>query len=236
MFNINTTNLNTNEKDTISGNYSALDADVYDAEIKLVYGISSKSSKAEGIELVLLINGQEKNFSLYYSTSEGKIEQLNKKTNQVEAYYRYVLVNSLFNIVLNKNMNQITNNDSSKKFIKKYNYIAKADENIEVNTIPAFEGKKIKVGITNTLINKYSDPSKTINKNEINKFFDSKGYSSSELNRLKEDSTVQPEFINKWLEANKGIIVDKVDKSKVRATTSVGSKSVTELNLDDEEL
>lgn len=236
MLNINLNNLDTTEKDTIGSNYKPLETDVYDAEIKLAYIIDSKSSKAQGIELLLLINGQEKSFSNFFSTSEGKVTQINKETKKEEVYFKYLLVNSLFNLVLNKGMNNLTSNDYSKKFIKKHNYITKTEDNIEVITIPSLESKKIKVAITNTLINKYSDPSKTTSKNEIVKFFNEKGYTSTELENLQKDSTLQPDFINKWLEVHKGKTIDKVDKSKVKDTTSTGSKSVTELNLDDEEL
>ena len=68
------------------------------------------------------------------------------------------------------------------------------------------------------------------------KFFDEKGYTSTELENLQKDPTLQPDFINKWLEVHKGKTADKVDKSKVKDSTSTKAKPITELNLDDEEL
>lgn len=236
MLNINLNNLDTSEKDNVGSNYKALETDIYDAEIKLAYLIESKSSKAKGLELLLLIDGQERSFSIFFSTKEGKYTQINKDTKKEEVYFKLLTLNALFKILLNKDLEQLSNNDWSKKHIKKYNYTLKTDENIEVDTIPSLTGKKIKVAITNILTNNYKDPSKTSNKNDIDKFFDERGYTSSELVNLQKDPTTQPEFITKWLEVHKGKTIDKFDKTKAKVSTSVGSKSVTELNLDDEEL
>ncbi len=233
--NLNLNGIDTTTTDRVGGQNYTLPTDVYDAEISLVYLISSSSSKSRGLELLLKINNEERSFQTYYTNKNDEPFYLDKDKNK-KALPGLLLLSSLTQLTLGKTFDSITSNEFSKKTIKAWDSNAKKELPKEVDIIHSLTGKKVKVAIEQIEQNKYSDASKTEKKNNLVKFFNEKGYTSTEVENLKNDPTLQPEFIAKWLEAYKGKTTDKVDKAKVKATTSVGSKSVTELNLDDEEL
>lgn len=233
--NLNLSGIDTKATDRVGGQGYSLPTDVYDAEIVLAYLISSSSSKSRGLDLTLKINNDEKSFQVYYTNKHDEPFYLDKDKNK-KALPGLLLLSSLTQLTLGKSFDNLSSSDISKKTVKVWDSNAKAELPKEVEIIHSLNGKKVKVAIEQIEQNKYSDSSKTEKKNNLVKFFNEKGYTSTELDNLKDDPTTQPEFINKWLEAYKDKITDKVDKSKVKATTSTGSKSVTELNLDDEEL
>ena len=233
---LNLNGIDTTTVDKIGGKSYSVPTDVYDAEISLAYLISSASSKSRGLDLVLKINNEERSFQTYYTNKNDEPFYIDKKDNTKKALPGLLLLSALTQIVLNKSFDSLGSNDFSKKTIKVWNSDAKKELPKEVDVITNLTGKKVKVALEQIEQNKYSDATKTESKNQIVKFFNDKGYTSTELENLQKDPTTQPEFMTKWLEANKGKITDRVDRSKVKVTTSSGSKSVTELNLDDEEL
>lgn len=235
--NLNLNGIDTTTTDRVGGQGYSLPTDVYDAEIVLAYLISSSSSKSRGLDLTLKINNEEKSFQVYYTNKNDEPFYLDKDKNK-KALPGLLLLSALTQLTIGKSFDALSSSDISKKTVKAWDSNAKAELPKEVEVIHSLNGKKVKVAIEQIEQNKYSDASKTEKKNNLVKFFNEKGYTSTELDNLKDDSTLQPEFINKWLEAYKGKVTDKVDKSKVKATTSNsgGSKSVTELNLEDEEL
>jgi hypothetical protein len=234
--NLNLNGIDTKTTDKVGKQSYFLPTDVYDAEILLAYLISSSSSKSKGLFLVLKINNEEKSFQTYYTNKNDELFYIDKKDNTKKALPGLLLLSALTQITLNKTFDSLGPSDFSKKTIKVWNNDAKTELPKEVDVITSLTGKKVKVALEQIEQNKYSDVTRTEMKNQIVKFFNDKGYTSTELENLQKDPTTQPEFITKWLEVNKDKIVDKVDRSKIKATASVGSKPVTELNLDDEEL
>ena len=82
-------------------------------------------------------------------------------------------------------------------------------------------GKKVKLGIVQTIENKWSNgvqTSETIQKNSIDKVFNEDGFTLNEL--LAEAD--EPEFINTWLDKNKGVTKDK-SKAVASSSGSEGS-------------
>lgn len=233
--NLNLNGIDTKTTDRVGGQSYTLPTDIYDAEIVLAYLISSASSKSRGLDLTLKINNEEKSFQVYYTNKNDEPFYLDKDKNK-KALPGLLLLSALTQLTIGKSFDALSSNDISKKTVKAWDSNAKAELPKEVDIIHSLNGKKVKVAIEQIEQNKYSDASKTEKKNNLVKFFNEKGYTSTEVDNLKDDPTLQPEFINKWLEAYKDKITDKVDKSKVKASISTGSRPVTELNLDDEEL
>lgn len=134
-----------------TGSYNVLDSNVYEAKIKLAYFTKSRSSKAAAVNLVFDIDGTDRKFTIWVLSSEGEITYTNKKTGKKQNTQGYNLVNSICNITLSMNLQDL---ETEKKTVKIYDYNENKDVPQEVDCLYELHGSKLYVAIQKQEVDK----------------------------------------------------------------------------------
>ena len=207
------------ERSADSVGFSALESDVYQATIKQAYGTESGGG-AKAIALELDIDGHTYKETIYFTSGKEKGQKPYYETKQGKKVFLpgYQTLDDLCAVTTEQ---YLASQETEEKKVKVYNKDAKKELPTDVEVLVDLIGKKVKLGIVQTIENKWSNgiqTSETTQKNSIDKVFNEDGFTLNEL--LAEAD--EPEFINAWLAKNKGVTKDK-SKAVASSSGSEGS-------------
>lgn len=207
------------ERSADSVGFSALESDVYEGTIKQAYGTES-DSRAKAIALEIDLNGRTYKETIYFTSGKEKGQKPYYETKQGKKVFLpgYQTLDDLCAVTTEQ---YLASQETEEKKVKVYNKDAKKELPTDVEVLVDLIGKKVKLGIVQTIENKWSNgvqTSETTQKNSIDKVFNEEGFTLNEL--LAEAD--EPEFINTWLDKNKGVTKDK-SKAVASSSGSEGS-------------
>lgn len=207
------------ERSADSVGFSALESDVYEGTIKQAYGTESDSG-AKAIALEIDLNGRTYKETIYFTSGKEKGQKPYYETKQGKKVFLpgYQTLDDLCAVTTEQ---YLASQETEEKKVKVYNKDAKKELPTDVEVLVDLIGKKVKLGIVQTIENKWSNgvqTSETTQKNSIDKVFNEDGFTLNEL--LAEAD--EPEFINTWLDKNKGVTKDK-SKAVASSSGSEGS-------------
>lgn len=191
-------------KDTLGG-FQYLDTDIYTATIKLAYAGESAGG-AMSVSFVFDINGQEHRETFYVTNRQKE----NFFTNGGKKYPLpgYTIVDDICVIASEKPLSE---QETEPKVVKLYNVTAKAEVPTEVPVLVDLIGQKVALGIFKQVENKsvknasgeYEPTEETRELNVVDKVF----HPEVKLTVVEaKTGKTEPDFWNKWLEKNKGIV------------------------------
>ena len=212
------------ERDIISG--QKLDTDIYAAKLKMVYVDKSKSGAAN-INFMLDVNGQNYNETVYVTNKSGQNTYTCKKTGKKKLLPGFQQVNTVCKLLLNKEISAAV---LEEKMINIYDYELSKEVPMKRQVLTELIGENAHVAIQKVLQNKQvkadsgdyvNDPTgETRETNEIVKWFNA---DKQTLPEFAEES--EAKFFQKWLDANKGKVKDKVQKVATSTATSTPTGS-----------
>lgn len=238
------------EVDIIYGGGSRiLPSNVYDFIIETAYILKS-SGGALGLALsVKAKTGEFFKDIVYFTTKDdtGNVNYyINKKTKKKEFLMGYNQAHAIGLLACGKGIAKLMKL-TEKKVINLWDFGAKKEMPTTVDMVSDLEGKSITLGIIEKLVNaqvpgankgdKYEDdPSgKTKKKNSLDKIFRTKDHLTYAEILSKE---TEPKFYKKWLEANEGKVIERLDKDvkaiKPGTTTTTNTKASDGASADDE--
>jgi hypothetical protein len=223
------------DDDTIGGNYSLFDSNLYDATIKVVYLDKAQNSESVAAHIIIDINNQELSDKVFITTKEGS--NLDKNGKPLKGYN---LINSLCQLVTGskgdvKDFTECLARKKS-KMIELYDYESKEKIPTSKIILPDLTDAKIVVAVLKVLTDKKKqengvwivDGSKEAN--VIDKFLTVKNhYTFTEATR---DDDIDPNAISwkeTWLQKNLNKIQDKTTKGSTSnsAVKTAGTKPTT---------
>ena len=251
------------EEDFTSSGFAALDTDIYTATIKAAYMSKSGSSDAQSFNAILEINVNGKKTEVRPQiwmtngkggiTYEVKDRQTKKPTGEIKNLPGYDQVNSLFMLILGK---EVGDADMEDLTIKLYDFDAKKELPQSVPSFPELAGEEIQIALQKQIVdvNKKNDASgayeptgKTREQNEVVKFFPgSRLVTISEVAQhikslggnlddvLENEEMPQVldsmdedagEYGTTWLEKNRGETYDRSSGKKAEGKAFGGGKS-----------
>lgn len=206
-------NLNTEgmeqQEDRLGGNFSKLPTDSYTGVIKQFYGMKSEGG-AEGVVLILDINGQEYRENIYATNKKG--ENFYTKDGKKYQLPGFITLNDLALCTVGKQLNEL---EWEEKQVKQMNWETKKEETKAAQVAVELLGEKVTVAIVNTLKNKQEKNAQGVyvdvaggdrEENHIEKVFNTES-----LLTVREaiDGKEEAEFHPQWVEKNKGQQRDK---------------------------
>ena len=223
----------TEDKDYIKGKgFKPLASGIYDLTIKYAYAAKSKGG-AMGINLVFTTpDGTEVKDQQWVTSGDAKgnknfwIRKVKDKDGNPLPDTKHYLpgfnaINSLCQLSIGKDLSSL---GTETKTIKLYDFVAKAEQNTDVEMIMDLVGQKIVAGVLfqvvdktakNPTTGKYDPTGQTRETNTIDKYF----HPDSRLTTAeKRAEATSPEFANAWEEKWKGQIDDVSTKSANPAT------------------
>lgn len=215
---------NEEEKDTLGGTF-LVDSGVHNMIVEMAY-VDKSAGGAMSVNLHLknptnnalvrgsiwITSGDAKGNKNTYQDKEGKTHNLPG----------YNLANSLTQVVLGQNLNQLT---TEEKVIKRWDRDAKEELPQKTNVIMALVGQPVRAGIIRQIVDKnvkngagqYVPSGETREENEIDKFFRaSDGLTQSEI----KSGITTPEFLNQWSEKHTGNTRNKASKTAAPGNTT----------------
>ncbi len=207
------------ERSADSVGFSALESDVYQGTIKQAYGIESDGG-AKGIALELDLDGRTYKETIYFTSGKEKGQKPYYETKNGKKVFLpgYQTLDDLCAVTTEQ---YLASQETEEKKVKVYNRDANKELPTDVEVLVDLIGKKVQVGIIKTLENKWVKgvkTSDTVEKNSIDKVFNEDGFTLNELLAEAEEA----EFINTWLDKNKGVTKDN-SKSVAGSSGSEGS-------------
>lgn len=215
-------------KDTLGGGFSVLPSDAYTAVIKMAY-LGTSSGGAAFIDFEFMIdNGSTHKERIYVSSGDAKGNSNQYERNGKKYYLPGFIVGDDIAAVTTGHLLADQSDSVEEKIIKVYDFEAKGEKDKEVSVITSLIGKKLKLGIRKVKEFKRKEINgqwKTIDEvrefNEIDKVFDEDGFTVLE----KFEQNDEPEFIEQWVERNKGKEKDLTKNKKPEVTGTAGSGS-----------
>ncbi|WP_028022219.1 hypothetical protein [Enterovibrio calviensis] len=216
-------NVKVEDKDTLGGSFT-VPTDVYVGAIKMAYIDAWKSGALfVSIELALLIDGKERAHkeTITISNKAGEFTYTDKQTGDKRPMPSFAMVDSLFRLASGKGFNEQT---PSLKTVKTYDATLKTQVDSEREVFMDVLGKKIHIALTEQEVDKttkdamsgeYVPTGETRKENVLSKVFDAERRTSAEAN-----AKTEPKFIEQWLEANRGKLVNRVKGNKGNALKS----------------
>jgi hypothetical protein len=206
------------------GGIQTFASDVYDGTIKVAYLGKSATAGSEAVSVTIVADfgGKEYRETVYVTNSKGETSFVDKNDAKVKRVMGgYTTVNQL---CMFTNGQPLDAQEEEPKVVKIYDFDLKKDVNREVSTIACLTGAPIKVAILRQIEvarkpnaqGVYEDTDKTRTINLIDKvFFPEDGRTMSEC----ENEAESAEFLNAWLERNKGKDRDKTNRKAAGAGT-----------------
>lgn len=206
-------NLNTEgmeqQEDRLGGGFSKLATDSYTGVIKQFYGMKSEGG-AEGVVLILDINGQEYRENIYATNKKG--ENFYTKDGKKYQLPGFITLNDLALCTVGKQLSEL---EWEEKQVKQYNFEKRAEETKAAQVAIELIGETVTVAIVNTLKNKQEKNAQGAyvdvaggdrEENHIEKVFNTES-----LLTVREaiDQKEVAEFHPQWVEKNKGQQRDK---------------------------
>jgi hypothetical protein len=223
------------DDDTIGGNYSLFDSNIYDGTIKVLYLDKAQNSESVAAHIIVDINGQELTDKVFITTKEGS--NLDKNGKPLKGYN---LVNSLCQLVTGskgdvKDFTECLARKKS-KMIELYDYDAKEKIPTSKIILPDLTDAKIGVAVLKILQDKKKqdngvwvvDGSREAN--TIDKFLTAKNhYTFTEATR---EEGIDPNAVTwkqAWLDKNLNNVQDKTTKGSTSnsAVKTAGTKPTT---------
>lgn len=202
------------EKDVLPTGFQPIETGVYDCVVKLAYtGVSSGGAQFVQLELKTDSNFVMKQ-TLYITSGTKKGGKHFYEKNGKKFYQPgFVIMDELAALASGI---ALADQSTETKDIKVWDYDTKGEVIKEVPVLTDLVGKSVKVGIKRVIENKraqndagnWVDTAETKTINEIDKVFDTDGFTYNERIEGKET----PEFINKWKERFDGKDHDKSKK------------------------
>lgn len=198
------------------GGYRAYDSDAYDAVIKLAYASKSpKGARAVNFEFDL---GDNRTFkqTIYVTNQEGENFWLSKDgKNTKNTLPGWITVDNICLVTTEKPLSQQADEE---KTVNVYDPELKRDAPKSVPVLVDLIGKPVTLGIVKQTVDQtekdgnggYRSTGKTKDENEINAVF----HAESKMTVVEARKGLDPDFFNKWVEANKGNTRDKTSKAK----------------------
>jgi dipeptidyl aminopeptidase/acylaminoacyl peptidase len=198
---------NTKEQDRLGGT-SVKETDVYAATIDSMYMTQAKSG-AVGVVLNLNFkDGSKFSETMYITNKNGENTYKNKSTGELELLPGLLMLDSLSQMLIGK---PLADNDSEERKLDIYDYESKATRPTAVECLVDFFKKEVQVALVKVRANKqvkgdggYVDSPDERFFNRIEKFFNADGQTNTE-----QQAKVPANFINQWLEKNKGKLRDE---------------------------
>lgn len=214
-----------------TGGGGIFDTDLYKATIKAAYEIPSTKSKSVSMNLLLDIDGREYREQIWMCNGQGGVTYKDKKSGELKNLPGYNQVNSLFMLVLGKEIGQA---DVEELTLKLYDHVAKAEVPKAVDCYTELHGQEIYVAIQRQTVDKTKDDgngnyvptgetrdenevvkflpaSRQVTMSEVNMHIKSLGGTLTEVLENEEMDAVlesMPDemgsYISTWLENNKG--------------------------------
>lgn len=210
------------------GGFTPLESNIYDLTVKLAY-ITVSAGGAKCLN-VTFVTGDKRElrqqFWLTSSTAKGCLTYyVNQKTMEKQFLPGFTMGQHLSLLTTGQELHQLT---LEKRHIKLYSYEAKAEVPTEVNMCVAMLGKQVSAGIVQNLVDKniasgkvnadgtkeYIPSGETRIENEVVKLFRTRDKMTVAEITAKAESA---EFAGKWLDKNKGIVIDKTKKTNAGA-------------------
>lgn len=199
------------ERDTLGGG-SVQETGVYGYELDSIYTTESKSGAVGIVVNLLLDNGSKYSETMYITTGRDKGCNPYFEKNGEKTYLpSYVMLDSFANMVTGKG---ITDQDTAERVLNVWDYESKSEKPTKVEALVDLFKVKGFVAITKTRSNKqvkgdngYIDSPDERFTNNISKFFNDQGQTSSE-----QTAGVKGDFLTQWKEKYTGVTVDKYKK------------------------
>lgn len=192
-------------KDVLGGGFQTLPSDVYDAVISMAY-VSKSTGGAQFIEFEFkLPEGKIHKETVYVTSGDAKGNKFTYEKNGKEFYLPgYILADEICAVASEQLLSQ---QDSDERLVEVYDFETKQKVQKEYPVLIDLIGKKLKLAILQVEENKKEKIGgqwKSINEvrtsNSIDKAFNEDGLTTNELM----DGIETPEFMEKWLDKNKG--------------------------------
>lgn len=209
--NLTSDGLEENE-DRLGGSGGRLETDVYAGKIKIAYaGVSQKGAKNVTL-IVALANGNEYRETVYVTNAKGENFFYNKQdaTKKV-ALPGFTTIDDICQVCTEKGLAE---QNIEEKIVKIYDFDARQELPKSVPVLTDLIGKDVLLAIKKTLVNKnekaadgsYVPTAESREENSIEKVFHpTLRVTVVEAKRGK----LEPEFIDAWIEKNKGKTHDK---------------------------
>lgn len=175
------------EEDFVSSGFAALETDIYPATVKAAYLGKSGSSDAVSFNAILEIdvNGKKTEVrpQIWMTNGQGGItydvkdRQTKKPTGEKRNLPGYDQVNSLFMLILGKEVGDAEMDETT---LKLYDFDAKKELPQSVQHFPELQGEEIQIALQKQIVDvnkkndatgKYEPTGKTREENEVIKFF-----------------------------------------------------------------
>jgi len=211
--NLTTTGLEENE-DRAGGGFSARETDVYAGKIKVAYAGQSDGGAHNVTLLIAMADGNEYRETVYITNKKGENFFLNKddKSKKI-ALPGFTTIDDICQVCADKVLADMVAED---KVVQIYDYGAKKELPKSVPVLIELTGKDVLLGIKNTLVNKkgpapdYVPTAEPRNENNIEKVFHPiLRVTVVEAKKAAAGEVPVAEFIDVWLEKNKGKTQDK---------------------------
>jgi hypothetical protein len=203
-----------NERDSVGGGF-VLDSDAYLSKIEVAY-LNKASSDALGLVLVAttekgkkisqtlwMTSGKEKGCKNYYEDKQGQKQYLPG----------FLHANALSLLTLGKEISEL---ETETKVVKAYNKEAKAEIPTKVEMLTELIGQQVIIGVLKQVVDKtvktptgYAPTGEVREQNEIDKIFRASDMKTTAEIRAKAEA----EFYGKWVEKNRGQVVNKTSKT-----------------------
>lgn len=196
--------------DRTGGGFQPRETDVYAGKIKLAYAGASTGGAQNVTLIVALADGGEYRETIYITNKKGENFFLNKddKTKKV-ALPGFTTIDDICQICTDKPLSE---QDCEEKIVKIWDYDAKAELPKSVPVLTELLGKDVLLAIKKSTVNKsgpapdYAPLSETKEENAIDKVF----HPTLRVTIVEAKSgKASGEFIDVWLEKNKGKTQDK---------------------------
>lgn len=204
--------------------------DIYEATVSSLYLTETKNGATMANITLTLGDGNEfSNMQCLARMVNGESSTTFVKDGNEYPLPGYTLIDDLTMLLLGS---ELEDTETKPKYVKAYNSDTKQQEDTEVDFYTEVVDKKVKVAIAQVTKNKYDaklkqDTNEKQEVNEIIKFLDPEDSSTvaelihdSELDDDDEDSAIAGTWAEKWLEKNKGEVIDKF--KEVTSTASGG--------------
>jgi hypothetical protein len=203
-----------NESDRVGGSY-VLDSDAYPSKIESAY-LNKADSQALGLVLVATTNQGKKISQTLWMTSgkdKGCKNYYEDKQGQKQYLPAFLHANALALLTLGKEISEL---ETETKVVKVYNKDAKAEVPTKVEMLVDLIGQEVIIGLLKQIVDKttktpagYVPTGETREQNEIDKIFRASDMKTTAEIRAQSDA----EFYNKWVEKNRGTVVNKASKT-----------------------
>ena len=211
-------------KDVLGGAKGPLKSDAYKMKVESAF-IKEAASGAMGI--VMEFSGEDgiKFRNTQYATSgtkKGGNHYWTDKDGVNHELPGFTVVNEICKYTTGKGLFDL---EEENVVIPLYNFEQRAELPTEVPMLTDLIGMEVVLGIQEIIENKsvkgnngYVKTAETRKINEVNKVFNEDGFTATELKAGLEE----PVFINAWLDKNKDVLIDKVDKNITAAAPVAG--------------